>query len=64
MAGLVGSSNNPISGVTIATILFASLLLLWMTGGAAIGPAAAIMIGAVVASAAAIAGDNMQDLKA
>ncbi len=64
MAGLVGSSNNPISGVTIATILFASLLLLWMTGDAAIGPAAAIMIGAVVASAAAIAGDNMQDLKA
>jgi len=64
MAGLVGSSNNPISGVTIATILFASLLLLWMTGDAAIGPAAAIMIGGVVASAAAIAGDNMQDLKA
>ena len=64
MAGLVGSSNNPISGVTIATILFASLLLLWITGGAAIGPAAAIMIGGVVASAAAIAGDNMQDLKA
>ena len=64
MAGLVGSSNNPISGVTIATILFASLLLLWITGGAAIGPAAAIMIGGVVACAAAIAGDNMQDLKA
>jgi putative OPT family oligopeptide transporter len=64
MAGLVGSSNNPISGVTIATILFASLLLLWMTGGAEIGPAAAIMIGGVVACAAAIAGDNMQDLKA
>jgi putative OPT family oligopeptide transporter len=64
MAGLVGSSNNPISGVTIATILFASLLLLWITGDAAIGPAAAIMIGGVVASAAAIAGDNMQDLKA
>ena len=64
MAGLVGSSNNPISGVTIATILFASLLLLWITGGAAVGPAAAIMIGGVVACAAAIAGDNMQDLKA
>ena len=65
MAGLVGSSNNPISGVTIATVLFASLLLLFLTGPEnQIGPAAAILIGAVVCSAAAIGGDNMQDLKA
>ncbi len=65
MAGLVGSSNNPISGITIATILLTSLLLLWLMGGdATIGPAAAIMVGAVVCCAAAIAGDNLQDLKA
>jgi putative OPT family oligopeptide transporter len=65
MAGLVGSSNNPISGITIATILFTSLLLFWMMGGDATnGPAAAIMVGAVVCCAAAIAGDNLQDLKA
>ncbi|MEM1323312.1 MAG: oligopeptide transporter, OPT family [Bacteroidota bacterium] len=65
MAGLVGSSNNPISGVTIATVLTAALLLAAMMGtGSAKGPAAAIMIGAVVCCAAAIAGDNMQDLKA
>jgi len=65
MAGLVGSSQNPVSGVTIATILFASLLLLLVLGeGAARGPAAAIMVGAVVCCAAAIGGDNMQDLKA
>ncbi|NIW23665.1 MAG: oligopeptide transporter, OPT family [Gammaproteobacteria bacterium] len=65
MAGLVGSSNNPISGITIATILFTSLLLLWLMGGGAVnGPAAAIMVGAVVCCAAAIAGDNLQDLKA
>ncbi len=65
MAGLVGSSNNPISGITIATILFTSLMLLWLLGGdAANGPAAAIMVGAVVCCAAAIAGDNLQDLKA
>ncbi|MBD3163382.1 MAG: oligopeptide transporter, OPT family [Candidatus Eisenbacteria bacterium] len=64
MAGLVGSSNNPISGVTIATLLFSSLLLLLLLGsGAARGPEAAILIGAVVCCAAAIAGDNMQDLK-
>lgn len=64
MAGLVGSSNNPISGITIATILFSSLLLLWMMGPAEAGPAAAILVGGVVCCAAAIAGDNMQDLKA
>ncbi|MBK8502930.1 MAG: oligopeptide transporter, OPT family [Saprospiraceae bacterium] len=65
MAGLVGSSNNPISGVTIATILTSALILLALLGsGAEKGPAAAIMIGAVVCCAAAIAGDNMQDLKA
>lgn len=66
MAGLVGSSNNPISGVTIATILFASILLLTLmgTGNELAGAAGAILIGAVVCCAAAIAGDNMQDLKA
>lgn len=65
MAGLVGSSNNPISGVTIATILFAALVLLLFLGhGSAAGPAAAILIGAVVCVAAAISGDNLQDLKA
>ncbi len=65
MAGLVGSSNNPISGITIATILFASFVLLLMMGPeSSIGPPAAIMIGAVVCCAAAIAGDNLQDLKA
>ncbi|HTY06096.1 MAG TPA: oligopeptide transporter, OPT family [Gemmatimonadales bacterium] len=65
MAGLVGSSNNPISGVTIATILTSALLLLAFLGsGSAKGPAAAVFIGAVVACAAAIGGENLQDLKA
>ncbi len=65
MAGLVGSSNNPISGVTIATILTSSLILLALMGKeASAGPVAAIMIGAVVCCAASIAGDNLQDLKA
>ncbi len=64
MAGVVGSSNNPISGVTIATILFASLLLFMLVGNSTpAGAAEAIIIGAVVCSAAAIGGDNMQDLK-
>lgn len=65
MAGLVGSSNNPISGVTIATVLTAALILVLILGGDnERGPAAAILVGAVVCCAAAIAGDNMQDLKA
>ena len=65
MAGLVGSSNNPVSGITISTILFASLVLLAVMGkGSTVGPVAAIMIGAVICSAAAVAGDNLQDLKA
>jgi putative OPT family oligopeptide transporter len=64
MAGLVGSSNNPVSGITIATILFSAVVLLALLGrGASIGPVAAIMIGAVVCCAACIAGDNLQDLK-
>src|SRR5690606_15858269 len=65
MAGLVGSSNNPVSGITIYTILFAALVLTILMGrDAAAGPVAAIMIGAVVCCAACIAGDNLQDLKA
>ena len=65
MAGLVGSSNNPVSGITISTILFASLILLGIMGkGSTVGPVAAIMIGAVTCNAAAVAGDNLQDLKA
>ena len=64
MAGLVGSSNNPISGVTVSTVLVSSLLLVLLMGKAAEnGPAAAIIIGSVVCCAAAIAGDVMQDLK-
>jgi putative OPT family oligopeptide transporter len=64
MGGLVGSSNNPISGVTIATILTSALLLVLLLGSdSPIGPASAILIGSVVCCAAAMAGDNMQDLK-
>ena len=64
MAGLVGSSSNPVSGVTIATIMVASLLLVWFMGvGHPAGPAATLVIGAVVCCAAAMGGDNLQDLK-
>jgi putative OPT family oligopeptide transporter len=64
MAGLVGSSSNPVSGVTIATIMMASLLLLLILGsGNPAGPAATLLVAAVVCCAAAMGGDNLQDLK-
>ncbi|HUT25489.1 MAG TPA: oligopeptide transporter, OPT family [Sumerlaeia bacterium] len=64
MAGLVGSSNNPTSGVTIATVVVASVLLALLMGKDAVnGPAAAIIVGSAVCCAVAIGGDNMQDLK-
>jgi putative OPT family oligopeptide transporter len=67
MAGIVGSSNNPISGVTIATVIVSSLILLKLLGNyeitATLGPIAVMYLAALICSAAAIAGDNMQDLK-
>jgi len=67
MAGLVGSSNNPISGVTIATVIISALILLKLMGNEGIagtlGPIAVIYLAGLICSAAAIAGDNMQDLK-
>jgi putative OPT family oligopeptide transporter len=63
MAGLVGSSNNPVSGITISTILVSALLLLALGVDSEAGPVAAILIGGIVCCAAAIGGDNLQDLK-
>lgn len=64
MSGIVGSSSNPVSGVTIATLMFAALCLVFIMGhGHPAGPAAALLIAAVVCCAAAMGGDNLQDLK-
>lgn len=63
LAGVVGSSNNPISGVTVATLLFTALLLLVLRADANMGMTATIIVGAVVCCSAAIAGDSMQELK-
>ena len=63
MVGLVGSSNNPVSGMAIATLLIATLILK-MTGDAgASGMQAAIAIGSIICIVAAISGDTSQDLK-
>ncbi len=63
ICGLIGSSNNPVSGMTISTLLFASALLLifGMTGTA--GILAALGVAGVVCCAACTAGDISQDLK-
>ncbi|MDD5502976.1 MAG: oligopeptide transporter, OPT family [Candidatus Thermoplasmatota archaeon] len=61
LAGLVGSSNNPISGVTIATLLFASIIVMGMGATGTAGIAAVLGVAAVVCCAAAISGDVMQD---
>lgn len=63
MAGLVGSSNNPISGMTIATLLL-SAGVLKVSGNTGIsGMLSAMAVGSVIAIIAAIAGDTSQDLK-
>ena len=63
MVGLVGSSNNPISGMTIATLVVAALVLKTCGTVGAAGMVASIAIGSVVCIVAAIAGDTAQDLK-
>lgn len=63
IVGLVGSSNSPVSGMTIATLLFATFILK-MTGATGMqGMIGAITIGTVVCIVAAMAGDTSQDLK-
>jgi putative OPT family oligopeptide transporter len=63
LVGIIGSSNNPISGLTLSTLLVAALLmvLLGMTGNT--GVAAVLGVAAVVCVAAAVAGEMLQDLK-
>ena len=63
MVGLVGSSNNPVSGMAIATLLIATLILK-LTGSQGIaGMCSAIAIGSIICIVSAIAGDTSQDLK-
>ena len=63
MVGLIGSSNNPVSGMAIATLLIATLLLKSTGTVGAEGMIAAITIGSLICIIAAIAGDTSQDLK-
>ena len=63
MVGLIGSSNNPVSGMTIATLLFATVILKATGTTGLTGMVGAISIGGIICIVAAIAGDASQDLK-
>lgn len=63
MVSIVGSSNNPVSGMAIATLLFSSIILKATGVTGAEGMKAAITIGTIICIIAAIAGDTSQDLK-
>ena len=63
MVGLVGSSNNPVSGMAIATLLISTIVIKSSGQTGIDGMKAAIAIGSVICVIAAIAGDTSQDLK-
>ena len=63
MVGIVGSSNNPVSGMAIATLIVTTAILKATGSTGASGMVAAISIGTVICIVAAMAGDTSQDLK-
>ncbi|MBE6688723.1 MAG: oligopeptide transporter, OPT family [Ruminococcaceae bacterium] len=63
MVGLVGSSNNPVSGMAIATLLITTVILKMTGSTGAAGMCSAIAIGSIICIVSAIAGDTSQDLK-
>ena len=63
MVGLIGSSNNPVSGMAIATLIIATLALKATGTDGTTGMVGAIAIGGIICVIAAIAGDTSQDLK-
>lgn len=63
MVGIVGSSNNPVSGMAIATLLIATIILKATGKIGFAGMTSAISIGSIICIIAAIAGDTSQDLK-
>ena len=64
LVGIIGSSNNPISGLTISTLVIAAILMVALGMKGVQGVAAVLGVAAVVCVAAAVAGEMLQDLKA
>jgi OPT family oligopeptide transporter len=63
LVGLIGSSNNPISGLTISTLIVAAILMVALGVKGVAGVAAVLGVAAVICVAAAVAGEMLQDLK-
>ena len=63
LVGIIGSSNNPVSGLTISTLLIAAILMVILGETGVTGVAAVLGVAAVVCVAAAVAGEMLQDLK-
>ena len=63
LVGMIGSSNNPISGLTLSTLIISAILLVAIGVTGMAGVAAVLAIAGVICCAAGIAGDMMQDLK-
>lgn len=64
LVGIIGSSNNPISGLTLSTLVIAAILMVALGMKGEAGVAAVLGVAAVVCVAAAVAGEMLQDLKA
>ncbi|MDP9160897.1 MAG: oligopeptide transporter, OPT family [Acidobacteriota bacterium] len=63
LVGFIGSSNNPISGLTLSTLLIAALLMVFLGVSGAPGVAAVLGVAAVVCVSSAVAGELLQDFK-
>ena len=63
LVGLIGSSNNPISGLTLASLVIAAILMVLMGVSGMSGVAAVLGVAAVVCISSAVAGEMLQDLK-
>ena len=63
LVGLIGSSNNPVSGLTLCTLVIAALLMVAMGVAGTGGVAAVLGVAAVICVSSAVAGEMLQDLK-
>ena len=63
LVGMIGSSNNPISGLTLSTLIIAALLMVSLGVSGVSGVAAVLGVAAVVCVSAAVAGELLQDFK-
>ena len=63
LVGLIGSSNNPVSGLTLCTLVIAALLMVALGVSGSGGVAAVLGVAAVVCVSSAVAGEMLQDLK-